>query len=854
MYSNEINKNNLHQQDILVVDDNPASLQLLMDILNKAGYHARLASNGPIALRSVEYKPPDLILLDVKMPGMDGYEVCRRLKSNEKNRNIPVIFISGLSETTQKVQGFNAGGVDYIAKPFESEEIVARVNIHLRLRELTEQLEQRVEERTKELREANQLLQQEIVVRKEAERNLVLLNFAINNVHEAIFLVDRNAQLQFVNEESCRILGYPRSELLKMSVPDFDIDFPITRWAGHWDELTIKHSITFESRHKAKDNRVFPVEVNANYFEFDNKNYIMALVRDITERKQNEKILNETVSNLNAAQRIAHIGSWELDLLSNHLTWSDETYRMFEIDPEKFNASYEAFLNAVHPDDRDVVNVTYTDSLKTHSPYSIDYRLLFPDGRVKYVHIQCETMFVDDKPIRSVGIVQDITERKLAEQALQRLNRELRAISKCNQTLMRSVDEQILLYNICQIICEDAGYRMAWVGYAENDIAKTVRPVSWAGVESGYLKDIMISWGNTDRGHGPSGMAIRSGKSICTHDFTTDPKIAPWRDSALQRGYHSSVALPLKDESGNAFGVLNIYSSEPNTFTPDEIRLMEELSGDLAFGIVALRTRAERKRAESQKVEALEAMRRAKEQAEAANRYKTEFLTNISHELRTPLNAILGFAYILKSVNMSEEYQKSVDFINDRGKHLLSLVESILDVSKIESGKAELKSEEFDLLKLLNNLITKASTALEGKNVAIVLSIDGTIPKVKGDVERVGQIIENLLSNAVKYTEHGEIKLTVKPDNEQPDPKKYRIRISVKDTGIGIPEEKLPYIFDPFSRFHEFYKGKSIKGTGMGLHIVEDLVRLMGGEIHITSNVDKGSEFIVTLNFDNVKI
>jgi PAS domain S-box-containing protein len=717
---------NHQKQDILVVDDNPASLQLLMDILNKAGYHARLASNGSIALRSVEYKPPDLILLDVKMPGMDGYEVCRRLKSNEKNNNIPVIFISGLSETTQKVQGFNAGGVDYIAKPFEPEEIVARVTLHLRLRELTERLEQKVEERTTELTTTNKQLQEEIAVRKETERNLILLNIAMNNVHEAIYLIDEDARFKLVNEESCRVLQYSHSELLDMSVPDVDADMTKENWSAHWNELKIKHTMTFEGRHKTKNGRIFPVEINANYVQYDNHTYNMALVRDITERK-------------------------------------------------------------------------------------------------------------------------------LAEQSLHRLNRELRAISKCNQILMRSVDERALLHDVCQIICDDAGYRMAWVGYAENDLAKTVRPVSWAGVECGYLKDIMISWDNTEWGHGPSGTVIRSGESVSTHDFNTDPKIAPWRDSALQRGYRSSVALPLKDETGKAFGVLNIYSSEPNTFTPDEIRLMEELSGDLAFGIVALRTRAERKQAETQRVEALEAMRRAKEQAEAANRYKTEFLTNISHELRTPLNAILGFAYILKSVKMAEEYQKSVDFINDRGKHLLSLVESILDVSRIESGKTELKFEKFDLLNLLENSIIEARAGLGEKKVTIILSVEGTIPIVKGDVKRVRQIIENLLSNAVKYTEHGEIELTVKLDDEQPDENKYRIRISIKDTGIGIPQEKLPYIFDPFSRFHEFYKGKSIKGTGMGLHIVEDLVRLMGGDIHVTSDVGKGSEFIVTFNFDKVK-
>ncbi|MGA2403159.1 MAG: GAF domain-containing protein [Syntrophobacteraceae bacterium] len=192
----------------------------------------------------------------------------------------------------------------------------------------------------------------------------------------------------------------------------------------------------------------------------------------------------------------------------------------------------------------------------------------------------------------------EITERKLAEEALHRLNRELRAISNCNQVLIRAEDEQTLLSEICRIICDEAGYRMAWVGYAENDDAKTIRPVAWAGAEDGYLKQAGLTWADTERGRGPSGTAIRSGESACIQDFTTDPQAAPWRDNTLQRGYRSSIALPFKDEHANTFGVLNIYSTEPNAFTTDEIRLLEELAGDLAFGIMVLRARIERKQAE----------------------------------------------------------------------------------------------------------------------------------------------------------------------------------------------------------------------------------------------------------------
>ncbi|MBI5030865.1 MAG: PAS domain S-box protein [Chloroflexi bacterium] len=192
----------------------------------------------------------------------------------------------------------------------------------------------------------------------------------------------------------------------------------------------------------------------------------------------------------------------------------------------------------------------------------------------------------------------DITDRKQAEQALHHVNRELRAISNCNQTLLRALDEQTLLNDICQIVCDEAGYRLAWVGFAEQDDVKTVRPVAWAGVEEGYLKTADITWADTERGRGPTGTAIRSGETCVIQDFAVDPLGAPWREAALQRGYRSNIALPLKDETAYTFGALTIYSVEPNAFTPDEIRLLEELAGDLAFGIITLRTRAERKRVE----------------------------------------------------------------------------------------------------------------------------------------------------------------------------------------------------------------------------------------------------------------
>jgi diguanylate cyclase (GGDEF)-like protein/PAS domain S-box-containing protein len=182
-----------------------------------------------------------------------------------------------------------------------------------------------------------------------------------------------------------------------------------------------------------------------------------------------------------------------------------------------------------------------------------------------------------------------------AEQMLRRLNRELRAISSCNQTLMRAVDEQTLLEDICRIVCDEAGYRMAWVGYAENDEGKTVRPVASAGHDEGYVEQLRVTWAETELGRGPVGNALRAGEVVCVQDFVTDSRTAPWRAEALRRGYRSAITLPLKNENAIVFGGLIIYSLEANAFTADEIRLLEELAADLAFGISVLRARAERK-------------------------------------------------------------------------------------------------------------------------------------------------------------------------------------------------------------------------------------------------------------------
>jgi len=225
-----------------------------------------------------------------------------------------------------------------------------------------------------------------------------------------------------------------------------------------------------------------------------------------------------------------------------------------------------------------------------------------PDRSLAWISINSRPLMANGEsaPRSVVTTFHDITAEKLARESQRRLNRELRAISNCNQTLLRAKDEQSLLDEICRIVCDEAGYAAAWVGYREDDEARTIRPVATGGDDHGFLDGASLTWADTGFGSGPSGSAIRSEQSVWVQDIAVDFPAGYWRDRALRLGFRSVISLPLKDERQRTFGVLVLYSKEVNAFTADEMRLLDELSGDLAFGIVVLRARIERKRLEQQ--------------------------------------------------------------------------------------------------------------------------------------------------------------------------------------------------------------------------------------------------------------
>ncbi|MBZ5607276.1 MAG: PAS domain S-box protein [Acidobacteriia bacterium] len=196
------------------------------------------------------------------------------------------------------------------------------------------------------------------------------------------------------------------------------------------------------------------------------------------------------------------------------------------------------------------------------------------------------------------NVLGSVIERHRSEARLWRVNQAQRVLSKCNEALIRATEESALLQQICDLIVEEAGYRLCWVGRAENDAAKSVRVVAQAGFEAGYLATLKVTWADNELGRGPTGTCIRSRETVVTKHIATDPKMIPWRAEALKRGYASSVSIPLVVDS-KAFGAIMIYAAEPDAFGAEEVALLTELASDLAFGIGTLRTRAERARGET---------------------------------------------------------------------------------------------------------------------------------------------------------------------------------------------------------------------------------------------------------------
>ena len=509
-------------------------------------------------------------------------------------------------------------------------------------------------------------------------------------------------------------------------------------------------------------------------------------ITDLTQQRRDRKTLDEALRRLNEAQRIAMFGSWELNLVSGELIWSDEIFHLFEIDQSQFGATYEAFLNAIHPDDRDSVNRAYTDSVANRKPYEIAHRLRMPDGRIKWVNEHCETHYDEqDKPLRSLGTVQDITERK-------RMEAELLLYQEHLEELVRERTAELQQ-------AQHIGHMGNWTW----DV--TSGRISWSD-------EIFRIFGHEPGEFNPS-------------------------YERFMAALHPDDVARVKQSEQDAFSRFEQHSIDHRIILPDgEVRWVHEEavamvdeSGNPISLAGTVQDVTERKRVE-------QAIFQAKESAERANRAKSEFLSRMSHELRTPMNAILGFSQLLEIEKLTPDQQDFVHEIHHAGEHLLELINDLLDLARIESGKLPTAVKATLLRPAVEQAVLLIQPLLMKMEVTLLNQCEHDIA-VLADPTRLKQVLLNLFSNATKYNRPGgSIRIGCQLLDEE------RMRLSVTDTGAGIPPEKIGLLFQPFERLG-VDELTAIEGTGIGLAISKRLIEMMGGTIGVESAQGQGSTF-----------
>jgi two-component system cell cycle sensor histidine kinase/response regulator CckA len=460
------------------------------------------------------------------------------------------------------------------------------------------------------------------------------------------------------------------------------------------------------------------------------------------------------------------------------------------------------------------------------------------DGRLLTVEASASAILDERGKITGfLALQRDITARKRAEVELKRANRALRTISDCNQALVRASDESQLLKDICRILVERGGFRMAWVGYAGQDEAKSVRPVAHAGQELGYLSTLNITWADEPRGRGPTGTSIRNRQPAIARVIQEDPNMAPWREAAVERGYASSIGLPLV-AAGKTLGALTLYSAEADAFDASEVDLLSELADDLAFGIAALRNRDEKERAEKVLEKTQEQFLQA-QKMEAVGR----LAGGVAHDFNNLLTVISGYADLLLDGMATgstprgqlEEIRRAADRATRLTRQLLAFSRKQIFTPRIVNLNAVVTAAEDMLSRLL------------GEDIGLTANLAPSLGHVKADPVQIEQVIMNLAVNARDAMPKGG-RLMIETSNVDLDEEYTRshpyiepgnyVLLALSDTGCGMDAETQSHIFEPF--FTTKARGK---GTGLGLSTAYGIIKQSGGYVNVYSEVGRGTTF-----------
>jgi PAS domain S-box-containing protein len=632
--------------------------------------------------------------------------------------------------------------------------------------------------------------------------------------------------------------------------------------------------------------------------------YLGVVVVEISDRKQIEAKLQE-------AQRIAHIGSWEYDVATETTTWSEELYRIHGFDSSQMAPQVGETINYIHPEDRETYLKLIEEKAIAGQPFEADIRIIRPDGSIRYIETRGEPILNErGEMVRLFGTTLDISERKQAQITLQNhlavieaategiailnQNSEYTYLNKAHVTIFGYSDASELigttwmeLYypeeisrferEVFPILLE----QKRWQGEAtakKKDGTTFVEEVSLTLVEGGGL--ICVCRDISDKKRAETALQQRQNQlqNLATaapglifsavmhpdnsfeceyinraveeiHEVTAEQVLenAEILFDQIHPDDRSAVEQAI---AGNAKN-LDRFQHEWRIITPSgKIKWLQanaqperRENGDICWHGIVMDI-SSRKLAEAE-------LAQAKEKAEAANRAKSEFLANMSHEIRTPMNAILGFSHLLQDLVTEAQSRFYLNAISSSGKTLLALINDILDLSKIESGKLQLRYEPLNLKVLINEIMQIFSQKATEKNLAILTEIEPNLPpSIIFDEVRLRQILFNVVGNALKFTETGYVKITLKsqtienPHSQAPawERGKIQLELVIEDTGIGIAPEQQERIFDAFIQA-EGQSDRKYGGTGLGLAITKRLTEMMGGTVQLQSELGKGSTF-----------
>ncbi|MBM4200792.1 MAG: PAS domain S-box protein, partial [Gammaproteobacteria bacterium] len=654
---------------------------------------------------------------------------------------------------------------------------------------------------------------QDITERKRTEEMLresqATLLSALQHAPYGIILMRHDGAIDFLNVALVKMLGYAASE-----VPDADTMFekayPDPVYREHVKRAWQRNVVSNPGMLEAPDaGQVFQVS-RADGLQRDIEFHVTRLpdqrllitLTDITERRQAEETLRASQEKLQRAQYIARMGDFEWDIASGEVYWSDGMYRLLGYDPGDLMDYAQVNRRVHHPEDLARVTRWLEDGIESGAE-TLDpneYRLVRKDGTL--LHVQTNGWFVrrDGKAIKLVGTCLDITERKAAEQVLEQTRRMLEEAQKIahlgsfvyvvkDHTTIWS-DEEYRIYGLDPARPSPA-YRDMLAGCIHPDDAALLHETFTEALRSHSVYELEHR------------ILLPDGCVRWVHD-----RAQPYVDGDGTLVRYVGVTLDITDRKEAEIELEN-HRRHLETLVAERTVQLEE----------------------------------ARKAAESASLAKSAFLANMSHEIRTPMNAMLGLTHLLRRSGATPQQVERLDKIDTAGRHLLAIINDILDLSKIEAGKLQLDHGDFALEAILDHTRSMILDAAQAKGLSVMVDADAVPLWLYGDAMRLRQALLNLAGNAVKFTHRGSIALRAKLLAEDGDD--LLLRFEVEDTGVGIAPDKLPRLFQAFEQA-DASTTREHGGTGLGLAITRQLAQLMGGDAGADSWPGGGSTFWFT--------